>query len=45
MPQMAPFYWVISLVLVWFVLVTVVSLMWWICFENNYFFNYKSWGI
>nr|YP_010447197.1 ATP synthase F0 subunit 8 [Donax dysoni]UTM92205.1 ATP synthase F0 subunit 8 [Donax dysoni] len=45
MPQMAPLYWIVGLVLVWFVLILVGSSIWWCLGGNNYSFSYKSWGL
>nr|QID02641.1 ATP synthase F0 subunit 8 [Scrobicularia plana] len=42
MPQMAPFYWGIMLLLIWVVLVSVCALIWWVACESSFFFNYKE---
>nr|AJC10861.1 ATP synthase F0 subunit 8 [Macoma balthica] len=42
MPQMAPLYWSISLLLVWVVLGSVCVLVWWMLSSSRYSFRYKN---
>nr|YP_009642892.1 ATP synthase F0 subunit 8 [Hiatula acuta]QCQ20456.1 ATPase subunit 8 [Hiatula acuta] len=42
LPQMAPLYWSLSLISVWFLMFFTCAMVWWMLGSKGYSFSYKG---